>query len=63
MTDRREFLQALGGGVLVIGTVQAQEHGGARRREMPQQMGAWLPPPVRTKPSESGTWPEEEPPS
>jgi isoquinoline 1-oxidoreductase len=46
--NRRDFVRSLGGGLLVIGLIgelHAQESGrarGARGREMPQQMSAWL---------------------
>ena len=45
--DRRGFLRSLGGGLLIVGLVDAlaaQESGGRRQggREMPKQMSAWL---------------------
>jgi nicotinate dehydrogenase subunit B len=49
--DRRDFLKLLGGGILVLLTLdpsemEAQESGGRRRGggggEMPQNLGAWL---------------------
>ena len=46
--DRREFLQRIGGGLLIValvGTADAQESGrGGRRggRSMPKEIGAWL---------------------